>query len=96
MHFLGIAYYLDGQYEKAAALFRERIALNPGTDLTRGYLASALGHLGEIEPAREIWRELKAINPRYSAAEHMNRIAMRSEDVERILGGLGKAGLPTD
>ena len=30
----------------------------------RAILASALGHLGEIDEARRIWRELKEINPK--------------------------------
>ena len=94
LHFLGMAYLLDGQFDKAAALFRERIALNPTTDLSRAYLASALGQLGEPEQAGEIWRELKEINPRYAAADHLRRMPLRPEDVERILDGLRKAGLP--
>ena len=38
--------------------FRERIRLAPETDLSRGLLVSALGHLGEIDEARRIWAEL--------------------------------------
>ncbi len=96
LHFLGGTYLLDRQYDKAVALFQERIALNPATDLSRGYLASALGHLGEREQAGEIWRQLKEINPRYRATEHLSRMPLRPEDVERVLDGLRKAGLPAD
>lgn len=96
VHFLGMAYYLDHQYDKAAALFRERVALNPATDLSRTYLASALGHLGEREQASQIWRELKSINPHYVATEHLSRMPLRPEDIQRILDGLRKAGLPAD
>ena len=42
--------------------------LSPKTDLSRALLASALGHLGEIDEARRVWAELKKINPRYSFA----------------------------
>ena len=45
-HFLGSAYLVAGRYEAAAASFRERIRLVPETDLSRGLLISALGHLG--------------------------------------------------
>jgi adenylate cyclase len=94
LHFLGMAYYLDGQYDKAVTMFRERIELNPTTDLSRGYLASALGHLGKREQAGEIWRELKEINPHYLPAEHLSRMPLRPVDTERILDGMRKAGLP--
>ena len=66
----------------------------PGTDFGRVLLASALGHLGDGEEARRIWRELKEINPRYSFSEHFARQLFKNEkDVRRIADGLGKAGL---
>ena len=52
LHFLGMAYLLAAKYETAAALLRERILLMPETDFGRVLLASALGHLGEVEEAR--------------------------------------------
>jgi adenylate cyclase len=68
----------------------------PRTDFTRAILASALGHLGEIDEARRIWRELKEINPKYSFSEHFARQPFkREEDVRRIAEGLAKVGLPT-
>ena len=45
-HFLGTAYFVAGNYETAAAVFKDRIAITPTTDLSRAFLASALGHLG--------------------------------------------------
>jgi adenylate cyclase len=94
LHFLGTAYLLAGKYETAAALLRQRVRLVPGTDFTRAVLASALGHLGEVDEARRIWRELMEINPKYSFREHFSRQPFRPEDVERVAAGLGKAGLP--
>jgi adenylate cyclase len=95
MHFLGIAYMALGKYETAAAVFKERIVLAPETDLTRAFYASALGHLGRVEEAREVWRDLKRINPKYSFAGHIGRLPFRKKaDVERITEGLTKAGLP--
>jgi len=93
LHFLGLANLLAGKYETAAALLRQRIILVPGTDFTRAVLASALGHLGDVEEARRVWRELKEINPKYSFREHYSRQPFRQEDVEKIAVGLTKAGL---
>ena len=95
IHFLGSAYLVAGKYEEAAASFRERIRLSPETDLSRALLASALGHLGEIEEARRIWGELKQLNPRYSFAGHLARLPFSNPaDADRIKDGLAKAGLP--
>ena len=94
LHFLGTAYLLAGDYETAAALLRRRVFLVPGTDFSRAILASALGHLGDVDEARRVWHELKEINPTYSFREHFSRRPFRQEDVERVAEGLTKAGLP--
>jgi len=94
LHFLGMAHLLAGKYETAAALLQQRILLVPGTDFSRAALASALGHLGQLEEARRIWGELKQINPNYSFAEHFGRLPFkREEDVRGVAEGLRKAGL---
>ena len=93
-HFLGTAYFVAGNYETAAAIFKDRIAMTPTTDLSRAFLASALGHLGRVEEARQIWRELKEINPRYSYVDHFGRLPFRNPaDADKFTDGLRKAGL---
>jgi adenylate cyclase len=94
LHFLGMAYLLADKYETAAVLLRQRVAMVPSTDFSRALLASALGHLGEIDDARRVWRELMQINPNYSFAAHMGRQPFKHQaDVERIAAGLRKAGV---
>jgi adenylate cyclase len=84
LHFLGTAYLLAGKYETAAALLRQRVVLVPGTDFTRAALASALGHLREVEEARRVWRELLETDPKYSFSEHFARQPFRQEDVDTL------------
>ena len=94
LHFIGTAYFVAGDYETAAKMFEKRIAVNPQTDLSRAFLASAFGHLGRADEARRVWQELKEINPRYSLADHMDRLPFKDPaDVERIADGVRKAGL---
>ncbi len=94
LHFLGSAHLLAGDYAAAADLFRERVQLSPKTDLSRAFLAVALGHLGEVDEARRVWRELMEINPGYSFAEHVGRLPFRNQaDAARLAAGLDKAGL---
>ena len=94
LQFLGRAYFCAGRYETAVALFRERILLMPDTDASRGYLAAALGHLGRFEEAQEVWAELMAINPNYAMAERLHRTAVQPRQIELVLDGARKAGLP--
>jgi adenylate cyclase len=94
IHFIGSAYLVAGKYEAAAASFRERVRLAPETDLSRGLLVSALGHLGDIDETRRIWAELKQINPNYSFAKHLARLPFSNPaDVARIKDGFAKTGL---
>jgi adenylate cyclase len=93
-HFTGSAYLVAEQYEKAAEAFRERIRLSPETDLSRGMLISALGHMGEIDEARRVWAELKGINPKYSFSEHIGRLPFNNPaDADKIREGYAKTGL---
>jgi adenylate cyclase len=95
LHFLGLAYLLAGKYETASVVFKQRILLVPSTDLSRSFLASALGYLGEVDEARRIWRELMGINPQYSFDGHVGRLPFSNQaDVDRLKEGLTKAGLP--
>jgi adenylate cyclase len=60
-------------------------------------LASALGHLGDIDEAQRIWSELKQVNPRYSFAEHLSRLPFSNPaHANRIKDELAKARLPTE
>jgi adenylate cyclase len=93
-HFTGSAYLIAGHYEQAAQAFRERIRLSPETDLSRGMLISALGHLGEIDEAQRVWVELKEINPKYSFSEHIGRLPFTNPaDADKIREGYAKTGL---
>jgi adenylate cyclase len=94
LHFVGTAYLTAGRYEAAAAVFKERIRVAPGSDLSRAFMASVLGHLGQFDEARQAWREMLTINPKYSFDEHVGRLPFKNQaDVDRIRDGLTKAGL---
>ena len=95
IHFLGSAHLVAGQFEAAIDAFRERIRLAPKTDLSRAFLACALGHLGQLDEARRVWTELMDVNPKYSLAEHLARLPFQNvADLDRIKEGLAKAELP--
>ena len=94
LHSLGTAYFLAGDYATAATYFRKRVVINPTTDFSRAFLVSALGHLGEFDEARRVWREIEEINPRYSFEDHIGRLPFRNPaDAELFTLGLRKVGL---
>ncbi|MEM0946260.1 MAG: adenylate/guanylate cyclase domain-containing protein [Pseudomonadota bacterium] len=94
VHFLGTAHFVAGNYAKAASVFKDRIVVNPNTDLSRGFLASALGHMGRVAEAKAVWRKLKEINPAYIPEEHIGRLPFQdATGPNRFMDGLRKAGL---
>ena len=96
LHHLGVAHIVAGDYETAATILRERILLVPETDMSRAYLSAALGSLGYLDEARQVWGELMAINPTYSYADRMAHMPFKNpEDLARIAKGLDRAGLLT-
>ena len=66
----------------------------PDTDTSRGYLAAALGHLGNVDEARRVWAELMLVNPKYFMVDRLNRTAVQPRQIELVLEGARKAGLP--
>ena len=59
------------------------------------HLAATLGHLSRADDAGRIWRELMAINPAYSAPDHIARLPFQNpKDAGKFTEGLRKAGLP--
>ncbi|WP_169055365.1 winged helix-turn-helix domain-containing tetratricopeptide repeat protein [Rhizobium sp. P44RR-XXIV] len=94
LHHLGVAHIIIGNYETAVSLLKERIALVPETDMSRACLASALGSLGRTDEARETWRGLLAIHPRYTYADGIGRMPFRNpDDLAKVASGLRQAGI---
>jgi adenylate cyclase len=94
LHHLGVAHLVAGDYETAAAIFRERILLVPDTDMSRACLASALGNLGYKDEARQVWSDLLAVKPTYTFATGVGRMPFKElTDLARIARGLERAGL---
>jgi adenylate cyclase len=94
LQYLGMCQFLLGDYEKAVAAFRERVTLSQNTDLGRAWLASALGHLGEIKEAQAIWADLMRLNPNFSFEKRLARQEFRDSTYSQlVMKGLEKAQL---
>ena len=96
LHYLGLAHLLLGNDETAELVFRERLLLASDTDIGRAMLASTLGHLGELEDARGVWKDLLEINPDFSITDRLGILPFADpSDTDRIIEGLAKSGLPS-
>jgi len=94
LQFLGMAHQLLGRYETAVLMFRERIQLVSNTDIGRAWLASALGHLGRIDEAQEVWADLLRINPDFLIEPRIANLAfVNPADSDNVREGLARAGL---
>jgi tetratricopeptide (TPR) repeat protein len=95
LHFEAQAHFSLGNDEAAAQLLRERIARDPPTDSSRLLLAACYGQLGRTDDARAVWAELLEVNPGFSLAQRARVLPYKNpRDMERIIDGLAKAGLP--
>ena len=82
------------RYDEAEATFKRRLIHMPRSDVTRAYLASLYGHTGRHEDARQIWRELMEINPKYTIEHSLRILPYRNPaPLEDFVAGLRKAGL---
>ena len=95
MHAQGRVLFFVGRYAEAEALFRRRLIHMPTSDVTRAYLASLCGHTNRPDEARQVWRELMAINPQYTIDLTLRILPYTNPaPLEHFVEGLRKAGLP--
>jgi TolB-like protein/Flp pilus assembly protein TadD len=93
--YLGQAAYSKGRFGEAAQFVARSIARNPLALPALTALAACYGQLGDSTRARDALADIRRINPKASIA-WVRTIAVyrRAADVERLLEGLRKAGLP--
>jgi adenylate cyclase len=97
MHLQAQALYQLGRYPEAAVVLKRRILRNPDTDTSRAWLAAAYGQMGQFEDARGAWREALRVNPAFSLEHRRKALPYKNtEDFERVVEGLRKAGLPEE
>jgi adenylate cyclase len=94
LHAVGRALFALGRHAEAEAMFKRRLIHMPTSDVTRVYLASLYGHTGRVEEARKTWEELMAMHPGYAIGHTLRVLPYRdAQPLEKLVAGLGKAGL---
>lgn len=93
---IGEACYLLKQYDEAQRWLGQCTARAPNHQYGHAFLAATYAQLGRLEDARVEAAEVLRVNPKYSIRETQKRVSFfkRSEDMEHLVDGLRKAGLP--
>jgi len=93
---LGLARYMLKEYSEALPALRECTSRAPDMSIGHVWLAANLARLDQLDEARGEAAEVLRIDPNYTIDGTQRRLALfkRPEDVEHLLDGLRKAGLP--
>jgi adenylate cyclase len=92
----GVAYYLLKEYHDAQLWLSEAIGRAPNHQYGHAFLAATYAQLGRLEDAHVEAAEVLRLNPKYSINGTQKRVSnlKRAEDMEHLVDGLRKAGLP--
>lgn len=92
----GIAYYHLKEYHDAQHWLSEAIGRAPNHQYGHAFLAATYAQLGRLEDAHAEAAEVLRLNPRYSVSGTQQTVSVlkRAEDMEHLVDGLRKAGLP--
>jgi adenylate cyclase len=93
---LGEANYLLKQYHEAQRWLRTATGRAPNHQYGHAFLAATYAQLGQLEDAHAQAAEVLRLNPKYTIGETQKRVSVfkRAEDLEHLVDGLRKAGLP--
>jgi adenylate cyclase len=93
---IGVAHYLLKQYDQAQRWLREASGRAPNHQYGHAFLAATYAQLGQLEDARAEAAEVLRLNPKYTIGGTQKQVSnfKRAEDMEHLVDGLRKAGLP--
>jgi adenylate cyclase len=93
--YAGQACFTQRRFKDAVTLIARSVARNPHSLPSQFYLAATYGQLGEAALAREALEDVRRISPGFSMAQARAVAAYRrADDLNLLLDGLRKAGLP--
>jgi adenylate cyclase len=91
----GEAYYVLKQYREAHRWLREATGRAPNHQYGHAFLAATYAQLEQLDDARAEAAEVMRVNPKYTIGKQRQVSVMkRAEDLEHLVDGLRKAGLP--
>jgi TolB-like protein/Tfp pilus assembly protein PilF len=92
---MAVAYFVDGQFDKASAVAKAALLQNPRHAVALRALAASLAKMGQRKEATEALQELFEIDPNLTISELRTRLMFLRESVwQKFADGLRLAGLP--
>jgi len=92
---IGEAYYVLKQYYEAQRWLHEATGRAPNHQYGHAFLAATYAQLGQLEDAHAEAAEVLRLNPKYTVSGQKKvSVFKRAEDIEHLVDGLRKAGLP--
>ena len=90
-----MAYRNDGQYEKAIAICKEAVRLDPEALIPYPILVSSYILLNQPKEAQKYASEILRVDPTYSLSYVKNTLPFKDHsETEALIDSLRKAGLP--
>ena len=89
-----MSHFFRRQLDEALSWIRKAAQENPKHSTTFLVLASTLGHMDQLDEARAAMREFLVLRPVSSATWERRRRRFLEEDLEYLLSGALRAGLP--
>ena len=92
---LGLAYYMLRRYQEAVVTLREYVSQSPNFRPGRAWLTAAYAQSGRLEEARAQAAEVLRIDPNWTISGIFRKGSyLLDDDVDHLVQGLRKAGLP--
>ena len=93
---VGEACYMLKQYREAQRWLRQATGRAPNHQYGHAFLAATYAQLGQLEDAHAETAEVLRLNPKYSIGRTQTRVSIfkHAKDIEHLVDGLRKAGLP--
>jgi adenylate cyclase len=93
---VGEAHYLLKQYREAQRWLRQATGRAQNHQYGHAFLAATYAQLGQAQEAQAEAAEVLRINPNYTISGTQKRVSIlrRTDDLEHLVEGLRKAGLP--
>lgn len=96
LYFLGMAHYMLGRYETAAAGYAEIVGVSSNFPIPRRLLAASLAQLGQLDEARVHADLTKTWQPNWTISKDFIPSVphLLPDQIDKLIDGLKKAGLP--
>jgi hypothetical protein len=89
---LSLAYYLKGRFQESAAEAEINLRQTESAHFSRGILAAAYAQQNRVEESNRVVGMIRELDPTFDPQKFGTKL-LNPSDLERLRGGLRRAGL---